>query len=373
MPKVISGVQGAKDFATDGKVQNIPDVTNRQGARKTLTLAAEKTAAKVVDAINANASGASAQESAKPAEAVGQKPPESAAPAQEPAEDPNEGVAPEDMDLAERARKSIARKHRELKKAQADLGKLQTDLSDTESFSKAQYARAAAAEEKVAELTRELEALKTKAPAAAPVEPALKKPDPKDYYDEKGQFKLAEYTEAVGEYSAKKAIADKSEADAKERKKQEAEAAESAKQAAMERIKKLTEEQSKEYKDWNDVVPANPVQVHNLVAAYLMSTPYPGHIAYYLAKHPDYAKSLREMHPLAAIAELGELSIRWKKPSQKSTESNTAPPKEDTRPPAPISVLPGSGSAGVNTDPSKMTPAQLRAYDRERAMAKRRA
>lgn len=368
MPKVISGVQGAKDFATDGKVQTIPDVTNRQGAKLTL----EKKIANVIEAKEAAKQAEKPQESVNPAEPVSQKPPEQAAPAQETAEDPNEGVDPADMDLAERARKSIARKHRELKKAQADLGKLQTDLSDTENFSKAQYARAAAAEEKVAELQRQLEALKANAPQPAPAETALKKPDPKDYYDDKGQFKLAEYTEAVGEYSAKKAIADKDEQDTKARKEREARDAEAAQEAAKERVKKLTEAQSKEYKDWNEVVPANPVQVHNLVAAYLTSSPYVGHIAYYLAKNPEYAKNLREMHPLAAIAELGELSIRWKT-SQKDTQPNTKPTKEETRPPAPITLLPGSGSVGATTDPSKMTPAQLRAYDRERAMAKRRA
>jgi hypothetical protein len=380
MPKVISGVQGAKDFATEGKVQTIPDVTNRQGAKLTL----EKRVAAVIEAKTAETKAAEIKArgwadpkdtinpgdkvtvDAKVEEGTSSKPAEVT-------EDPNEGVDPADMDLAERARKSIARKHRELKKAQADLGKLQTDLSDTENFSKAQYARAAAAEEKVAELQRELEGLKANAPQPAPAEPILKKPDPKDYYDDKGQFKLAEYTEAVGEYSAKKAIADKSEADTKERKKQEAEAAEAAKQAAMERVKKLTEAQSKEYKDWNEVVPANPVQVHNLVAAYLTASPYPGHIAYYLAKNSEYAKALREMHPLAAIAELGELSIRWKKTGQNDTQPNTKPIKEETRPPAPITLLPGSGSVGATTDPSKMTPAQLRAYDRERALAKRRA
>lgn len=371
MPKVISGVQGAKDFATEGKVQTIPDVTNRQGAKLTL----EKKIANVLEAKEAAKQGATSNQDEKPAGKVQELPANSSEIENKPlevTEDPNEGVAPEDMDLAERARKSIARKHRELKKAQADLGKLQTDLSDTESFSKSQYARAVQAEEKVNELKRELEALKANAPPPAPVESALKKPDPNDFYDEKGQFKLAEYTEAVGDYSAKKAIADKDEKDTKDRKEREARDAEAAKQAAMERVKNLTEEQSKQYKDWNEVVPANPVQVHNLVAAYLTSSPYVGHIAYYLAKNPEYAKNLREMHPLAAIAELGELSIRWKT-GQKDTQQNTKPIKEDTRPPAPITLLPGSGSVGATTDPSKMTPAQLRAYDRERAMAKRRA
>jgi hypothetical protein len=367
MPKVISGVQGAKDFATDGTVQTIPDITNRQGARKQLTLQATRTAEKVLEGLKAAETKPPAQESTKSVESVGQKAPSETKAAPESVDDPNEGVEAADLDLAERARRSISRKHRELKKAEAELGKLKVDLSDAESFSKQNYARAATAEERVETLQRELEALKAKAPEPAKAAPALQKPEAKDFYDEKGQFKLAEYTEAVAEYSARKAVTEKESKDAAERAEAAKKASEEAREAAFQRVKKLTEEQSKDYKDWDERVPTTAIRLHDAVGAYLVNSKYPGHIAYYLATHPEYVEGLNKMHPFEAIAELGELSIRWKKKPPEQEQRK----EPESRVPAPITPLSGNGSVGVQTDPSKMTPAQLRQYDRERAMAKR--
>jgi ribosomal protein S17E len=370
MPKVVSGVQGAKEFATEGKVQVIPDVTNRQGARKQLTLAAEKTAEAVVAALKPTEGAAPAQESAKPAEVVGQKPPEQAPPATETAEDPNEGVDPADMDLAERARKSIARKHRELKQAQGQLGKLQIDLADTENFSKAQFQRAEQALERVQTLERELSELKSQALKPAPVETS-KKPDSKDpKYYENGQFKLAEYTEDVGKWSAQEALNEKAKKDAQEAERQQQALFEQNKKAAQELMEKRKAAQSKDYPDWDKVVSEAPeVRMRNEVLGYIAMNQDVGHITYYLLKNPAEVERLNGMHPLDAIAELGELRGKWKK--KPAEESKKEPERQAA--PAPISVLPGSGSVGINTDPSKMTPAQLRAYDREKAIAKRAA
>jgi hypothetical protein len=369
MPKVISGVQGAKAFATDGIVQNIPGVTNRQGAKLTL----EKRVAAVIEAKGGEKPPPAAEkavESAKAAEPVSQKPPEENKPAQESAEDPNEGVDPSDMDLNERSRKAIAKKHREMKAAEAQATRLKADLLDTENFSKSQYQRAIQAEERAQELQRELEQLKS---GTAPVKEAPKgavKPDPHQFYDAEGKFKLAEYTEAVGKWSADTAIAEDRARTKKEQEEQAKTAAAVAKERAVAVAKERTQEAKNRYPDWDKVAEAaKPIRLPDIVGAYISASPHIGDIGYYLMKHPEYVESLNKLNPLDAIGELGELCIRWKKTKETPREAE----KPRIEPPAPVSPLPGSGSAGVQTDPSKMTPAQLRAYDRERAVSKRRA
>jgi hypothetical protein len=363
-----------RDFATDGKVQNIPDVTNRQGARTALSQAMEKAlAAQKAKETAAEAPKQAAEAPATPPPVAAEKAAPAAESTVEPADDADSGLEAEDQDLAERAKKRIAKKHRELKQTEALATKLRAELADTEDFSKSQYNRARLAEEKVAELERDLADLRTKAPAEVRVEKGPTKPEVKDFYDEKGQFKLAEYTEAVSAWAAQKAVGDDRAKQDAERKKLEADRAKAAQESAMKLAKERVDAAKTRYSDWDEVMPKSPVQIPDVVAAYIQSSEHIGDIGYYIAKHPEFADSLLKMHPLAAIAEIGRLEIRWQKKANGAASEQPEPPAR-TQPsaPAPISVLPGSGATGVTTDPSKMTPAQLRDYDRERAVAKKR-
>src|SRR5277367_4041571 len=147
MPKVISG-KGFDEFVQTGKHQTIDDKSKR-----------------TPDAIP----------TAKPAEVIREIEKAEAASAETISPDPvkeESGLEPGDEDLAERAQTRINKKHREMRQAEALAKKLRSELDETENFSKAQYQRAQLAEERAADLTKQLTQLQAAAPK---VEPGLTK------------------------------------------------------------------------------------------------------------------------------------------------------------------------------------------------------
>lgn len=366
---------------SDGSFARIEDMTNRQRAaasRVARPVTPPNDTRTAVDARAASGDQGKGDHTAPLASIAAPAPSAAVVAPVEPVDDPNDtGLDAEDADLAERARKKISKKHRELRQAEALAGRLKGELEETETFSKSQYQRAQLAEEQAADLRRELGELKSgKTPPPAPETPkTLAKPDSADpkFRDGNGQFKLADYTEAVGEWSAKKALAEKDAADAETRRKADAERQEAARKDAEAKAVQRITEGKKRYADYDAVIEANPVRIHKAVGAFLTASENIADYSYYLAKHPDYAERLAVMNPLDAIAELGELRIRWKKPASGAADQTPPPARVSSAAPAPISVLPGNGAAGVESDPSKMTPAQLRQYDREKAVAKKMA
>lgn len=294
----------------------------------------------------------------KPAES---KQPEAKEP-EKAAEPEDIGLEAEDSDLVERAQRRISKKHREMKQAQALADRLKGELADTENFSKSQYQRAQLAEERAATLERELSEIRAKAPKAP--EPGTVKPDPKDFYDEQGQFKAFEYAEKLSEFSALQAV----EKDRAEQRKAQ-QAAEAAVVEAQARAR--VEESKAKHSDWQRVVDEAGVNVAPMVAQYMTVSEHIGEIAYYLAKNPEFAARINAMNPIKAIAEIGKLEAQWDKPEE-SKEEPVVIPKASSGAPAPIKPLTGQGSPGVNTDPAKMTPKELLAYTREREAQRKR-
>src|SRR5271167_1625363 len=154
MPKVVSGL-GMVDFVQTGKHQTI-DAGEKRGSAPTI----EKTP---------EAKEAIAKAEAETAKTMATE-----------VEKEESGLEAGDEDLAERAQTRINKKHREMRQAEALAKKLRGELDETESFSKAQYSRAQLAEERAADLQRQLAQLQAATPAKVEPGTALIAPDEND-------------------------------------------------------------------------------------------------------------------------------------------------------------------------------------------------
>jgi hypothetical protein len=337
MGKVVTG-KGMDDFVQNGTFETIKSAKKPKKEAPPLEVVPDKP---VVDP--------------KPTETPQTPPP---APLEE-----ETGLEPEDSDLAERAQKRISRKHREMKQAEALAKRLQEELGDSETFSKSQYSRAVAAEEEAARLRAEVSELRSKAAPAAPT--GLVKPDAKDpkYYDEKGQFKAFEYAEDLSGYSATKAVEE-------DRKRQNEERTKAQQAEAIKAFEARLEKAREKYPDFKEVVGATDMIVPPYVQQFMVRSPFGGDLGYWFAKNQDEAKRIFALDPIDAVAELGEITVQWKKPSE--AKSNVVPILPKTGAPAPIVPLQSQASAQTNTDPAKMDYKSLRAYERERARNKGR-
>jgi hypothetical protein len=271
------------------------------------------------------------------------------------------GLEAEDNDLAERAQKRISKKHREMKQAEALAKRLQNELDDTENFSKSQFDRARMAEEKLTTLERELNDLRSKATVAEV--PKNQKPDAKDFYDEKGQFKAFEYAEKLAEYSATKAVEDDRKRQSDERTKAEQNLIVKAFEARLEKARE-------KYPDFKEVVGKADVNVPPYIQQYMVESDFGGDLGYHFAKYPDVFEAITKLSPIKAIAAIGKLETQWEKKEVKA-ETVETPVIPKAGAPAPIKPLQG-GSGVINVDPAKMDFKQLRAYEAERRRNKGR-
>jgi hypothetical protein len=247
---------------------------------------------------------------------------------------------------------AINRKHREMMEAREAQ-------RDAEDFAKEQWNGKRLSDERLAQLERELQELKAK---AVPVTAEKKaKPDPKDFYDDKGQFKAFEYAEELAAYSASKAVEDDREAQAKARQLAEAQAAEAL---AKERIAQTV----KKHPDFNEVMAATDLQTHNAVLQYLSASEFIGEVSYYLAKNPDFVERINKLNPLKAIAEIGKLEATFEKvpAGEKTTDAPETAKAIAAGAPPPIKSLNADAPVNTNTDPAKMSFRELRAYEKAR-------
>jgi hypothetical protein len=331
MAKVVTG-KGMQEFVETGKHETIKDREPKKEAE-----------APVLEAVKA-----------PPVLEVGKE---------APADEADTGLEAEDNDLAERAQKRISKKHREMKQAEALAKRLQGELDDTENFSKSQFDRARMAEEKLTTLERELNDLRSKATVAEV--PKNQKPDAKDFYDEKGQFKAFEYAEKLAEYSATKAVEDDRKRQSDERTKAEQNLIVKAFEARLEKARE-------KYPDFKEVVGKADVNVPPYIQQYMVESDFGGDLGYYFAKNPDVFEALTKLSPIKAIAAIGKLETQWEK---KEVTKETTPVETPVIPkagaPAPIKPLQG-GSGVINVDPAKMDFRQLRAYEAERRRNKGR-
>jgi len=274
--------------------------------------------------------------------------------------DEDTGLEAEDNDLAERAQKRINKKHKEMRQAEALAKKLQTELDDSESFSKSQFDRARMAEEKLTTLESQLTDLRSKATVAEV--PKNQKPDAKDFYNEKGEFKAFEYAEALSSYSATKAVDDDRKRQADERTKAEQNLVIKAFEARLEKARE-------KYPDFKEVVGKADVNVPPYIQQYMVESDFGGDLGYYFAKNPDVFEALTKLSPIKAIAAIGKLETQWEKKEPTPKVETPVIPKAGA--PAPIKPLSG-GQGTVQTDPAKMDFQQLRAFRRQEKLDKRR-
>lgn len=260
-----------------------------------------------------------------------------------------------DPELAEYVTKknaAINRKHKEMREAREAA-------EEAERFAENQYNERQLSGKRITALEQQLAELSKTAPTV--VKEELSKPDPKVFYDDKGQFKAFEYAEALAAYSASKAVADDRAKQAEETRKAELATAEAL---ARERVAASTEK----YPDFAEVMAASDLQTHTAVLQYLSASEYIGDVSYYLAKHPDFVARINKLNPLKAIAEIGKLEATFEKPPAKTDDkSEEQPPVKTSSAPAPIKPLSSATTVNTNTDPAKMTYRELRAYERARA------
>ncbi len=194
-------------------------------------------------------------------------------------------------------------------------------------------------------------------------------PDEKDakYFNEKGEFQWKQFSTDNAAFEAKKAIAEDRQARENE--------AQKAREAQAEReFKTRLEAAQKKYPDFDKVVLKSPLLLQNEALQYIQQSEYGTDLAYYLAKNPEVAGRIKELHPIRAIAELGKLEVSLTKPAEKGASPAPAAPQAAERQgaPAPITPISLGGTNAPAVDPAKMDFKQLRAYERDRAREARR-
>jgi hypothetical protein len=325
MPKVITG-QGLQEFIETGKHE---------------TIAAQK---------KPESKEAPPLEIKKEAPVVDVKPPEEAKPEPK-AED--DGLEPEDKDLSEIIRKKIGKKHRAMKEAQEAA-------ADAESFAKAQFDERRLVEDERDKLKRELDEVKK---ASLPKAPELKQPTKDDAkYVVNGQFDWDTYTNDVADYKVKKAFAEE-----KEKREQE------ALKAAQERIAAENAEAAKKFKEnadkidgFREKLATSQVWFPDAVLEYITLRDDGPELTMYLVDNPETADRISKLRPIKAIAEIDKITKSLGKKA-KAVESAAPPaPADRGGAPPPITPISGMGTGTVNTDPSKMSTRELRAYEAER-------
>lgn len=248
---------------------------------------------------------------------------------------------------AERFDKLMRKKHRAMREAQEER-------AESDRFAETQFNTARMMSERAAALEAELMKLRE---MAKPAPEVMKKPDPQAFYNEKGEFKAFEYAEALAKWSSDQSIAEF-------KKQQETEKAEALRAQAEEAAKARVAETIKKHPDYQSVLEKADVKTHNAVLQYLTTSEHIGEVSYYLAQHPEFVSRINQLNPLKAIAEIGKLELAFEKPV--ATPDVLQPTPKASGAPAPITPLSSSLSVNTNTDPSKMTFQELRAYERSR-------
>ena len=261
-----------------------------------------------------------------------------------------------------RAKKAVNEKHRQMREAQEAA-------EEAERFAQQQYnerrlerERADAAEAKA----KELEA-KVNPPKPEPKEPVID-----DYKLENGQYDWVKFQKDSIKFATDQA---KKEFKAE----QDAATAEQTRQARIAQMKANADEVRKAHPDFDAVMTAlrgtDADKVPNFVLSYIEESEHSAEIAYQLAKNPEVREKISKMKPILGIAELGKLEASLVKPpsAASSATAKSVTPVANGGAPAPITPLDGEGDGGhIETDPSKMSYKELRAYHKAREAERRR-
>lgn len=181
------------------------------------------------------------------------------------------------------------------------------------------------------ELKREIERLKS---GPAPIE--------RQDRPQRNKFSSQdEFEDALGEYHAKKILAEREEQS------RQAKLAAEMKQIDDTYEKSISRAQSK-YDDFAEVVSAASVSVPDFIVMAIKENENGGDITYYLSKHLDEAKEIFAMRPVKAMEQILALGREFGKSDQPTIEKKVAEKKK-----APEPINPVSGSADVNSSGSK--------------------
>lgn len=272
----------------------------------------------------------------------------------------DEGVEPEDKDFPERVQRRINAKHKAMKEAQEAA-------EEADRFAESQYNERKLAESRYEEMAAKYRELEAKVNPPAPVV-ENKAPNIEDFRGTDGQVDWDKYTDAKSEYAARKAVQDYEANQLKAR--QEAEQA-----AFNERQKAKFDKVRKDHPDFDKLrekikdTPADKVRVY--ITDYFGASENGAELHYYLMKNPAEVERLNALSPILGIAELGKLEDKLTKPaSPPPAPAAAVRVPERGGAPAPITPLSGEGTVGINTDPSRMSYKELRAFRREQAREK---
>lgn len=318
-------------------------VTNDNGRQQVETIKSDDQKARGPKPdLNAILTKADAPAESKPVEMPAPPiPPEAEKPA-----DVTDGLEAEDRELPERAAKRIAKKHREMKEAQEAA-------AEADRLAESQYNRAIMAERRLAEVEAELQ--KGKPAPEAPKEPKM--PLFKDFTDTEGKFDEVAYQNANSAYYESQA-----------QKKLAAQKVEEQKQANAQAMKAKVDKAVEKNPDWKEV--AGSITLPNPVLDYMFTSDHGTDLAYFLGKNPQIADEIKSLPAIKAIAKARDIE-------RDQFEKPAVAPLATSKPvtpgaPAPITPIPTGGSTLIQTDPSKMSYKELRAYHKDQARAKMR-
>ena len=199
-----------------------------------------------------------------------------------------------------------------------------------------------------AELIRLREQVEGKKPEQQPG-PQAGKPKPDDFKS------YEDYLEALADFKAGEKLA-------KER--QDTQAAMEREHRAKEKatFQDRTEKARTKYADFDDVVfGGEAVPVTQPMMDAIFDSEHGPDIAYHLGKHPDDAKRIAGLSPVAAIREIGKIEARFLQ--------GAMPPEQKRTSKAPEPITPVGGAGASDKDPAKMTMAEYERWRAKRAAA----
>ncbi|HUN80994.1 MAG TPA: hypothetical protein VMV81_05725 [Phycisphaerae bacterium] len=239
------------------------------------------------------------------------------------------------------------------------IGKKHRQMKEAEEFAAAQYSEKQLAEQRAANLERELAQLKAK--AAPPPEPE-KAPERNSFQSDE------EYANALIDWKVDQRLKAR---EAERAQKEEEERQQRVAQTAKQRIAKALEL----VPDFREVTEAADLAVPAHIAGYMQESDLFAELGYHLAKHPEELEKLQKMPPAKSLVELGKIESRLKPfESAKAESKAVADGKEETppapstitakapsRPSAPITPISAGSAVQVEKPDSELTYAEAKA------------
>jgi len=210
------------------------------------------------------------------------------------------------------------------------------------------------AEEKAAKALADKEALEERLRQFETVSTQPKEIDPVGEEPKAEQFTDAiEYAKALAMWSTEKALYERDMQEAQRK------AAEEQAKIAKSWAEKV-EKAKPNLPDFDDLVTSSNVQVSNEIRDAILESDVGPQILYELASNTEYAQKVAEMPLIKALREIGKLEARFEV-QETAPEPAKKPVAVQSKAPAPISPLKGTGSAEIiTTDTDKLTYAQYK-------------